>query len=148
MRIILALTTTKDRHLHQLDIDNDFLNGDLNDEVYMTPPPGPSIPKQRQVCRLTKSLYGLKQASIHWFAKLSSFLLNLGFIQSISDYSLFTHKTASTFITLLVYVDDVILAGNSMDIINKTKTLLHQTFRIKDLGKLKYFLGFVVAKKN
>jgi len=148
VRIILALTTTKDRHLHQLDIDNDFLNGDLNDEVYMTPPPGPSIPKQRQVCRLTKSLYGLKQASIHWFAKLSSFLLNLGFIQSISDYSLFTHKTASTFITLLVYVDDVILAGNSMDIINKTKTLLHQTFRIKDLGKLKYFLGFVVAKKN
>jgi len=112
----------------------------------MTPPSGLKLPKQGQVCRLTKSLYGLKQASRQWFAKLSSFLLNLGFAQSNSNYSLFIHKTSSTFTALLVYVDDIILSGNSMEIINKTKGTLHQTFRIKDLGKLKYFLGFEISR--
>jgi len=112
----------------------------------MTPPPGLKLTKQGQVCRLTKSLYGLKQANRQWFAKLSSFLLNLGFVQSNSDYSLFTYKTTSTFTALLVYVEDIILAGDSMEIINKTKSMLHQTFKIKDLGKLKYFLGFEISR--
>jgi len=145
VRIILALATAKDWYIYQLDVDNAFLHGDLNEEVYMTPPQELKLPKQGLVCRLTKSLYGLKQASRQWFAKLSSFLLKLGFAQSNSDYSLFIHKTTSTCTSLLVYVDDIILAGNSMEVINKTKSIMHHTFRIKDLGKLKYFLGFKIS---
>jgi len=91
----------------------------------MTPPSRLKVPKQRQVFRLTKSLYCLNQANGQWFAKLSSFLLKLGFVQSNSNYSLFTYKIISTFIALFMYVDNVILAGDSMEIINKTKSILH-----------------------
>ncbi|KAK7332845.1 hypothetical protein VNO80_29601 [Phaseolus coccineus] len=146
IRLLLALASAYNWHLHQLDVDNAFLHGDLDEEVYMTPPPGLITSKPNQVCRLTKSLYGLKQASRQWFAKLSSFLISVGFVQSSSDYSLFIKKTACTFTALLVYVDDIILAGNSMEEINSIKNSLHSSFRIKDLGQLKYFLGLEIAR--
>jgi len=148
MRLLLAIAATKNWYLHQLDVDNAFLHGNLDEEVYMNPPPGLQVPKPRQVCRLTKSLYGLKQASCQWFARLSSFLISAGFSQSQSDHSLFTKVKSDTFTVLLVYVDDVILAGNSLNEIDKIKASLHEAFRIKDLGSLKYFLGFEVARST
>ena len=146
IRLLLALASAHNWHLHQLDVDNAFLHGDLDEEVYMTPPPRLITSKPNQVCRLTKSLYGLKQASRQWFAKLSSFLISVGFIQSSSDYTLFIKKTACTFTALLVYVDDIILAGNSINEINNIKNSLHSSFIIKDLGQLKYFLGLEIAR--
>ena len=131
-----------------MDVDNVFLHGDLNEEVYMTPTPGFTTERHNQVCRLTKSLYGLKQASRQWFAKLSSFLVSTGFSQSKFDYSLFTRKTSTTFTVLLVYVDDIILAGSSLSEIERIKGLLNDYFKIKDLGKLKYFLGLEVARSR
>ena len=129
-------------------MDNALLHGNLDEEVYMNPPPGLQVPKPGQVCRLNKSLYGLKQASRQWFAKLSSFLISDDFIESQSDHSLFTKASSDTFTILLVYVDDVIFAGNSITEIDKIKASLHEAFRIKDLGSLKYFLGFEVARSN
>ena len=148
VRLLLAIAVTKNWYLYQLDVDNAFLHGNLDEEVYMSLPLGLHIPKPSQVCRLTKSLYGLKQVSHQWFVKLSSFLTSIGFVQSKYDHSLFTKESLNTFTILLVYVDDVILAGNSMNEIERIKTSLHRTFRIKDLGPLKYFMGFKVTRSS
>jgi len=145
VKLLLALAASHNWFLHQLDVDNAFFHGDLNEEDYMDLPPGLDIGKANQVCRLTKSLYDLKQAKIQWFDKLLTFIISTNYTQSMSDHSLFIKKTPTTFIALLVYIDDILLAGNSMTKIEHIKMLLHNNFRIKNLGELKYFLGFEEA---
>ena len=148
LRVILALAAAQSWHLHQLDIDNAFLHGSLDEEVYMTLPQGFHSPKPNQVCKLRKSLYGLKQASRQWFSTLSTALRSLDYHQCSSDHSLFVKKTASSLTILLVYVDDVLLAGNSIAEFNIVKHFLHSKFRIKDIGELKFFLGLEVARSS
>jgi hypothetical protein len=131
-----------------LNVNNAFLHGDLDEEVYMAVPPGFSIKGESQVCRLTKSLYGLKHASRQWFSKFSNSLIAQGFIQSRADYSLFTRTEGSVFIALLVYVDDVVLASNNATAIKQFIAFLNEQFKLKDLGKLKFFLGLEVARSE
>ncbi|CAL1380386.1 unnamed protein product [Linum trigynum] len=103
-------------------------------------------PSDRQkVCRLHKSLYMLKQASRQWFAKLSQSLTDIGYHQCLSDHSLFTKTTSTAFTAIVIYVDDLILAGDDLSEIAKVKSHLHSLFCIKDLGELRYFLGLEVA---
>lgn len=109
-------------------------------------PPGYRNENDRKVCKLNKSLYGLKQASRQWYSKLSSFIIQQRYSQSRADYSLFTNSTHASFTVVLVYVDDIIVAGNCMKTINQLKYLLDDKFKIKDLGELKYFLGIEVAR--
>ncbi|GAU22432.1 hypothetical protein TSUD_123190 [Trifolium subterraneum] len=104
--------------------------------------------KQNQVCKLQKSLYGLKQASCKWYEKLTSLLISEGYSQSTADYSLFTLHNASHFTALLIYVDDIILAGTDLNEITRIKKILDTHFKIKDLGVLKYFLGLEVAQSR
>jgi hypothetical protein len=103
------------------------------------------VSKPNQVCKLVKSLYGLKQASRKWYEKLTSLLLAQGYKHASSNHSLFTKTSATTFTILLVYVDAIIIAGNSLSEFQTIKSTLHAAFKIKDLGQLKYFLGLEVA---
>ncbi|GJS46587.1 ribonuclease H-like domain-containing protein [Tanacetum coccineum] len=101
-----------------------------------------------KVCKLVKSLYGLKQAPRKWNEKLVTILSENGFIQSQSDHSLFIKSKGDLFVALLVYVDDIVLTGNDEEEIENFKQFLSSKFQIKDLGKLKYFLGIEVLDEN
>jgi hypothetical protein len=124
VRVFLTIAAVNNWHLHQLDVDNAFLHGDLHEKVYMQLPPGYSTPHDPRVCKLKKSIYGLKQASRQWFSKLSTSLLLFGFLQAKSDSSLFIRKTTNSFITVLIYVDDVIITSNTFTKINQVKQFL------------------------
>jgi len=111
-------------------------------------PLGFASKEETRVCKLNKSLYGLKQASRQWFSKFSTTLIQHGFIQSKANYSLFTKTVDSSFIALLVYVDDIVLASNDSKIIDEFVVFLNTRFKLKDLGPLKFFLGLEVARSS
>jgi transposase InsO family protein len=146
VRVLLAVAAAKNWEVHQMDVHNAFLHGDLQEEVYMKLPPGFQVSLSGKVCKLRKSLYGLKQAPRCWFAKLSTALKAYGFQQSISDYSLFSMHRGTIHLHVLVYVDDLIVSGNNSAAIQRFKSYLSACFHMKDLGVLKYFLGVEVAR--
>lgn len=108
---------------------------------------GESIPPQpptNKVCKLLKSLYGLKQAPRQWFAKLSAALQSHHFVQSRTDYSLFIKTSHDSITLILIYVDDLLIAGNDPTEIQSTKAFLNSQFHMKDMGGIRYFLGIEV----
>ncbi|KAJ0469227.1 putative RNA-directed DNA polymerase [Helianthus annuus] len=148
VRCLLTVAVKRNWLLHQLDVNNAFLHGDLREEVYMKIPQGFSKRNETRVCKLKKSLYGLKQASRTWYQKFTNALIEFGYKQSRADHSLFTVQEGELFVAILIYVDDVIITGNHLSKIDSTKKHLSTVFSIKDLGPLKYFLGIEVAKTS
>ncbi|RVW33894.1 Retrovirus-related Pol polyprotein from transposon RE1 [Vitis vinifera] len=149
-RILLSLAVNQDWCLQQLDIKNAFLNGDLEEEVYMKILPGfEGSMAKNQVCKLQKSLYGLKQSPRAWFDRFTKAVLKLGYKQGQADHTLFVKKShAGKMTILIVYVDDIILSGNDMEELQNLKKYLSEEFEVKDLGNLKYFLGMEVARSR
>ncbi|XP_019091158.1 PREDICTED: uncharacterized protein LOC109128742 [Camelina sativa] len=131
-----------------MDVHNAFLHGDLREEVYIKLPQGFTHSAPNKVIRLHKFLYGLRQAPRCWYEKISTALVKAGFVQSYSDYSLFSYTRGSVEIRVLVYVDDLVVCGNDGDAIRNFKIYLGECFRMKDLGKLKYFLGIEIARNE
>lgn len=146
VRVVLTVALSNHWPIKQLDINNAFLNGTLSEEVYMSQPPGFVSHSSDLVCKLHKSLYGLRQAPRAWFTKLASTLLKFGFINARSDTSLFVRKTTTSIIYILVYVDDIIITGSSTLEVSQLTSSLHKEFALKDLGDLNYFLGIQVTK--
>ncbi|MED6131213.1 hypothetical protein PIB30_117115 [Stylosanthes scabra] len=147
-RMVVSVAAVKGWHLHQLGVNTAFLHGDLNEIVYMKPPPGLHLPEPGLICKLDHSLYGLKQASRQWNLKLANSLIDIGYTQCKHDYNMFTKQSSTGFTVLLVYIDDLVLAGNNLAEINHVKRHLHDLYKIKDLGELKYFLGMEVSRSK
>lgn len=148
VRTIFAIMAAKCWDIHQLDVNNAFLHGDLPEEVYMEIPKGHPLHGSGLVCKLIKSIYILNQASRLWFEKLAFVLLDLGFTQIVSDYSLFVYENSNVFVASLVYFDDILLTGNSSTFITYVKNALHSTFIIKYLGLAKYYLGLEINRTD
>lgn len=138
VRSFLAVARNWD--VHQMDVCNAFLHEDLDKEVFMHLPPGYTSPAPGKVFRLRKSLYGLRQVPHQWFTKLSDALHKFGFVQSYADYSLFCYQQNDIALHVLVYLDDLIIAGSCSAIIDRFKTYLSTCFNMKDLGVLNIFL--------
>ncbi|KAK9057134.1 hypothetical protein SSX86_024501 [Deinandra increscens subsp. villosa] len=147
VRSLIAVATKMGWVMSQLDVNNAFMHGDLDEDIYMKPPQGMHLPSS-QCLKLQKSLYGLKQASRLWYGKLSSALLQLGYKRSSNDHSLFFKTMMGSVVYLAVYVDDIILTGNNQAEIDHVKAFLDSTFKIKDLGFLNYFLGIEVLQHS
>lgn len=153
VKVLLSLAAIKGWHIFHLDINNAFLNRELTEEVYMDLPLGyknlyTSDKMTKMVCRLHRSIYGLKQSSRRWNIRFTDAVNQYGFHQCESDHTLFVKGSGSDFLALLVYVDDIIIAGPSLDVIDDAKMFLSSHFKLKDLGVLKYFLGLEVVRTS
>ena len=149
IRVLLSLAANLDWPLHQFDVKNAFLHGDLEEEVYMDIPPGyTSSPTAGIVCRLQKALYGLKQSPRAWFGRFSMAMKKYGFQQSNSNHTLFLKQRQEKVTALIIYVDDMIITRDDTEEIYKLHKHLATEFEIKSLGGLKYFLGIEVARSK
>ena len=145
----MSLATNLKWSLQQLDVKNAFLNGNLEEEVYMDAPLGFHEKFGTKVCKLKKSLYGLKQSPRAWFEKFTQFVKSQGYSQRQGDHTMyFKHSQDGKISILIVYVGDIILNGDDVREMNRLKTSISSTFEIKDLGPLRYFLGMEVARSK
>jgi hypothetical protein len=147
IRVVLNIAASKSWPIHQLDVKNAFLHGELAETVYCTQPSGfVDSTHPTHVCKLRKSLYGLKQAPRTWFLRFTTYLHTLGFHSSKSDSSLFILHTPHTTAYLLLYVDDIILTASTTTTLNTIVESLHREFAMSDLGALHHFLGVNVHR--
>nr|AAN34944.1 Putative retroelement [Oryza sativa Japonica Group] len=147
IHVVLSIAASRSWPIHQLDVKNAFLHGNLEETVYCQQPFGfvdPSEPTA--VCLLQKSLYGLKQAPRAWYQRFATYIRQLGFTSSASDTSLFIYKDGDNVAYLLLYVDDILLTASSTSLLQHITARLHSEFAMTDLGDLHFFLGISVTR--
>lgn len=145
VRVILILAAQLNWSVHHMDVKSAFLNGDLKEEVYVCQPPGfVRKGEEQKVLRLHKALYGLRQAPRAWNSKLDTVLQDLGFIKCKIEHGLYTRVKNSCRLVVGVYVDDLIIMGESSSELIAFKTEMKKVFKMTDLGTLSYYLGIEV----
>ncbi|KAM0968159.1 hypothetical protein TB1_015836 [Malus domestica] len=149
LRIILSLVAHYDLELNQMDVKTAFLNGELEEEIYIQQPMGfVREGQENMVCKLNKSIYGLKQASRQWFMKFDQKVTAMGFIENKIDDCIYVKVCGSKFVFLILYVDDILLASNCMNMLLETKGLLSKTFEMKDMGNASFVLGIEIVRNR
>lgn len=148
IRCLLSLAALNHWSITQMDVANAFLQGDLEEEIFMILSPGYHTRASKKVCLLRKSLYGLKHASRQWNHKFASIMSLAGYTQSQYDHSLFVRHDSSHITILIVYVVDILITGSSDQMLHALKCFLHSKLDIRDLGRLKYFLGIEFARST
>ena len=147
LRIVMALVAHLDLELHQMDVKTAFLNGDLEEEVYMKQPEGfSSKDGEHLVCKLNKSIYGLKQASRQWYKKFHEVITSFGFEENIMDQCIYLKVSGSKVCFLVLYVDDILLATNDKGLLREVKQFLSSNFDMKDMGEGSYVIGIKIHR--
>ncbi|MCO5549306.1 hypothetical protein L7F22_002774 [Adiantum nelumboides] len=148
LKCFLALVAKMDLELHQMDVKTVFLHGDLNEEIYMQQPKGfVEKGKEALVCLLLKSLYGLKQSSRAWYHKFHRFMLFQGYKRSEFDHCLYTKQAKDgSWLLLILYVDDMLIAGKHLEKISALKSKMAKSFDMKDMGEASHILGMRIQR--
>lgn len=147
IRILLAYAASKGFKLYQMDVKSAFLNGYIEEEVYVRQPPDFENPKHPDhVYKLHKALYGLKQAPRAWYARLKSFLPGKGFTMGSVDKTLFLLKQGKDTLIVQIYVDDIIFGGSSHALVAKFSDLMSREFEMSMMGELTFFLGLQIKQ--
>ncbi|MCO5571181.1 hypothetical protein L7F22_024915 [Adiantum nelumboides] len=152
LHLVLGLVAIEDMELVQMDVKTSFLHGDFDEDVYMKQPEGFEVKLEKPtkadlVCQLKKALYGLKQGSRQWYIKFDKYIQSQSYVRSQEDHCLYTRKlNDGSLIILILYVDDMIIAGNSKDEIAILKDALSKQFAMKDLGDAHHFLGMRIKR--
>ncbi len=147
LRILLSLAAQHSWILEQMDVKTAFLYGELEEEIYLNQPPGFIDPgKEDYVCKLKKSIYALKQAGKVWNTTFDIFLKSLGFDQVTNEKCIYFKRTDDDITIIGVYVDDLVITGNSRKQIDLLKSSLSLKFKMKDLGPLNYCLGLNITQ--
>ena len=134
IRLVLGMVAAENLYLEQLDVKIAFLHGDLEEDLYMIQPEGFIVQGQENlVCKLRKSLYDLKQAPRQWYKKFDSLMHRIGFKRCETDHCCYVKFFGNSYIILLLYVDDMLIAGFSIEEINNLKKQLSKRFAINDL---------------
>ncbi|KAM2112321.1 hypothetical protein ACFX1R_014852 [Malus domestica] len=142
IRILLAIAAYHDYEIWQMDVKTAFLNGYLEEELYMTQPEGfVSKSEKPKVCKLQRSIYGLKQASRSWNIRFDTEIKTFGFAQNEDDNCVYQKVVGEAVVFLVLYVDDILLFGNDTAVLSSVKVWLSKTFHMKDLGDASYVLG-------
>jgi hypothetical protein len=147
IRILLAFVASKGFKLYQMDVKSVFPNGVIQEEMYVRQPPSFTSSKYPdRVYKLSKTLYGLKQASRAWYARLKMFLLEHGYVMGRVDKTLFTLNHGTNFLHVQIYVDDIIFGGSSHTLVSRFQEMMDSDFQMSMMGELTFFLGIQVKQ--
>ncbi|RVW63464.1 Retrovirus-related Pol polyprotein from transposon TNT 1-94 [Vitis vinifera] len=147
LRIIMALVAHFDLELHQIDVKTAFLNGNLDEDIYMEQPEGfAKKGNEHLVFKLKKSIYGFKQASRQWYIKFNNTITSFGFKENIVDQCIYLKVSESKFIFLILYVDDILLASSDLGLLRETKEYLSKNFHMVDMGEANYVIGIEIFR--
>jgi hypothetical protein len=149
LRFILSIVFSFDFEVEQIDVNKTFIRGDLKEEIYMKQPKGIVVKgKKELVYKLKKSLYGLKQLSRMWYQKFDTYILALGFVRSKADHYVYSNQIGNHFIYVVLYVNDMLLVVNNMNVIKEVKSQLSSKFDMKDLSVANFIPGMKIKREH